>query len=49
MVNDQEQDTRREPANQALHDVTPEPNRVAPPFSWEEDDRLKSMLVDDPD
>jgi hypothetical protein len=28
MVNDQKHDTRREPANQALRDVTPEPNKI---------------------
>jgi hypothetical protein len=28
MVNGQEQDTRRQPANQGVHDVAPEPNRI---------------------
>ncbi|MGA2330009.1 MAG: hypothetical protein ABSH05_27515 [Bryobacteraceae bacterium] len=37
MVNDQKHDTRREPANQALRDVTPEPNKIgaSTPYDFE--------------
>ena len=37
MVNDQNQDTRRTPANQGVRDVTPEPNRIraSTPYDFE--------------
>jgi hypothetical protein len=37
MVNGQEQDTRRQPANQGVHDVAPEPNRIgaSTPYDFE--------------
>jgi hypothetical protein len=37
MVNDQDQDTRRKPANQALREVTPEPNKISAstPYDFE--------------
>ena len=37
MVKDQKQDTRRRPANQGVHDVTPEPNKIgaSTPYDFE--------------
>ena len=37
MVNDQDQDTRRKPANQAVREVTPEPNQISAstPYDFE--------------
>jgi hypothetical protein len=37
MVNDHNQDTRRKPANQAVREVTPEPNKISAstPYDFE--------------